>query len=820
MIGKTRLHYKIERKLGQGGMGVVYLADDLKLKRKVAIKFLPAFTGAQENERKRFAIEAQAAASLNHPNIATIHAIEETDDLAFIVMEFVDGRELRDVIANVGAKHSRQLISSKRGNVARNASPLHRHLSIPQIINLATQIGEGLRAAHRNGVIHRDIKSANIMVTENNAIKIMDFGLAKVHGEAQITKTGTTMGTAAYMSPEQAQGEPADTRSDLWSFGVVLYELISGRQPFVGEYNHAVVYSIINENPEPLTQLRSDVPLALEAIVRKLLAKDPEERYQEVQEVLDELYTMKPGSGFQSVSAMQPQQVANRNYLPMVIAALVGALLVALIFFGVLNFGGNQNGSSENPRFNSIAVLPFTDLSAAGDQAYFCDGMTEEILTNLSKFQNLKVIARTSVMQYKKTDKSIAQIADELGVETILEGSIRKFKDDIRITAQLINAEDESHIWSDNFDRKFENVFELQEDISKAIAAALQTEMRPQAATATEAIKPVNTDAYEYILKGRYHLYSIYSNNRNPEDFKTAISLFDQALEIDSTYADAYFKKAAGYHWFWVTTGWQDQEALAHSLKYALKGLEYQPNSAYANAIAALAYGPLKKWDDCYQSLLTAFRINPNEYLALHTAAFFYEAHGMIEPAVRAFARNRELSPLVTTAYLLGIDRYLRWGKYEKARKLIGKLETLDAVESPGIAASILERKGWLAMGENRVEDLQQIYSTLDTQYSRFFNEQYRAGFLAYQGKKEEALSLFTNDVIYLLLGMKTEAIDYLKGDFKIYNCDYEILRDAPIYDSLRSEPEFIELLANEKKKYEAYKKQYWEIAEKYINTN
>ena len=237
-------------------MGVVYLADDLKLKRKVAIKFLPAFTGAQENERKRFAIEAQAAASLNHPNIATIHAIEETDDLAFIVMEFVDGRELRDVIANVGAKHSRQLISSKRGNVARNASPLHRHLSIPQIINLATQIGEGLRAAHRNGVIHRDIKSANIMVTENNAIKIMDFGLAKVHGEAQITKTGTTMGTAAYMSPEQAQGEPADTRSDLWSFGVVLYELISGRQPFVGEYNHCLLYT----SPSPRDGLLSRMP--------------------------------------------------------------------------------------------------------------------------------------------------------------------------------------------------------------------------------------------------------------------------------------------------------------------------------------------------------------------------------------------------------------------------------------------------------------------------------------------------------------------------------------------------------------------------------
>ena len=348
MIGKTILHYKILAKLGEGGMGVVYKAEDTKLKREVAIKFLPRQIVASDEERQRFKIEAQAAAALNHPNIATIHAIEEVDDEMFIVMEYIEGQELREIVGATGP------------------------VAPTEAINYATQIASGLQAAHEKDVTHRDIKSANIMITDKGQVKIMDFGLAKVRGGGQFTKVGTTLGTAAYMSPEQAQGVATDHRTDIWAFGVVLYEMFTGRMPFPGDYEQAVIYAILNEEPE----FSEQIPANLQLLLPKALAKDPQERYQNVGEVLADLerFDRAQTSGVAKPigAGLKPAPTKKLGILIGGIAILI--LLAALVYF----FNRSQP-------IDSIAVLPFVNSNNDPDIEYLSDGITETLITKLSQ---------------------------------------------------------------------------------------------------------------------------------------------------------------------------------------------------------------------------------------------------------------------------------------------------------------------------------------------------------------------------------------------------------------------------------------------------
>ena len=338
MIGKTILHYKILEKIGEGGMGVVYMAEDTKLERRVAIKFLPRQITVNSEERERFKIEAKAAASLNHPNIATIHAIEEVDDNMFIVMEYIEGKELKDLTGD------------------------NRQLSIFDVTDYAAQIASGLQAAHEKGVTHRDIKSANIMITNEGQVKIMDFGLAKVRGGAQLTKVGTTLGTAAYMSPEQARGEDADHRSDIWAFGVVLYEMLTGKLPFGGDYEQAVTYSILNEEPESISSLCTDVPTALEATVYKALAKNPSERYQDMAELLAELNQLK-GDRISSQTQKKRSPSAFKStprFTPYILTTFVTAVVLVAAWLGYQYF----NSRPELPPA-LLKSVPFTSYAGA-----------------------------------------------------------------------------------------------------------------------------------------------------------------------------------------------------------------------------------------------------------------------------------------------------------------------------------------------------------------------------------------------------------------------------------------------------------------------
>jgi len=456
MIGKTISHYRILETLGEGGMGIVYKAEDMKLKRLVALKFLPLSIIAREKEKTRFVHEAQATAALDHPNICTIYEIDEADGQLFIAMAYIEGQNLKEKI---------------------EAGPL----KLDEALGIAMQVAEGLQAAHEKQIIHRDIKPANIIITPKGQAKIMDFGLAKLAGRTVITKEGTTLGTVAYMSPEQARGEEVDQCTDIWSFGVVLYEIITGQHPFKGMYDQAVMYSIINEEPEPITGLRTGVPMELERIANKALAKKINLRYQNVEDLLVDLRALQLRPKPSAVSASSRRAVSQppikakaperkQPWLYAGVAAFVILLVAAALFF--------WPKTQSKKKFTSIAVLPFTDMSPQKDQEYFCDGMTEEILTKLSKLRELKVIARTSVMRYKATDKSIKEIGAELNVATVLEGSIRKEDNNIRVTTQLIKVDDESHLWAHSYDKKLASVFALQDEVSQAIAEALQIQIK------------------------------------------------------------------------------------------------------------------------------------------------------------------------------------------------------------------------------------------------------------------------------------------------------------------------------------------------------
>ncbi|MBL7135126.1 MAG: protein kinase, partial [Candidatus Marinimicrobia bacterium] len=415
MIGKTISHYKILEKLGEGGMGVVYKAEDTKLKRTVALKFLPPELTRDEEAKERFVHEAQAASALEHNNICNIHEIDETDDRqTFIVMACYEGETLKHKI--------------ERGP-----------FKLEESIDITIQIAEGLAKAHEQGIVHRDIKSANLYMTKDDVVKILDFGLAKLRGQTKLTKEGTTLGTAAYMSPEQTRGEDVDHRTDIWSLGVVLYEMLTGQLPFKGEYEQAVIYSILNEDPEPVKALRTGIPMELERILNKALLKNAGERYQLVDKMLDNMRWLQKSLEIGIIEQRLTKIISPYRY--------------------------------------RIAVLPLTNIGPNPEDEYFADGMTEELISTLSKINELRVIARTSIMQYKNIAKSVAEIGRELKVGNVLEGSIRKAADKLRITVQLIDSQSQEYLWSQDYDREFKDIFTIQSDIAHRVADALRVQL-------------------------------------------------------------------------------------------------------------------------------------------------------------------------------------------------------------------------------------------------------------------------------------------------------------------------------------------------------
>ena len=702
MVGETILHYKIVKKLGEGGMGVVYKAEDTKLKREVAIKFLPHQISANEEERQRFEIEAQAAAALNHPNIATIYAIEESDKEVFIAMEYIEGTELKDRI-------TKTLPSFKES------------------LNIIEQTAQGLKAAHDKGITHRDIKSSNIMVTESGQIKIMDFGLAKMKGVSHITKFGTTLGTTAYMSPEQARGEHVDHRTDIWSLGVIAFELLTGKTPYEGEFEQAIIYSILNEEPRSVLSLRKEVPLKLDQIIMKMLSKNKEYRYQNISELIVDLQEFK-------LKDKQP---------------------------------GKDKGKK------TIAVLPFENISPDKDADYFAEGLADELTANLSKIKEIKLVASTNTMKYKGTDKDIKTLGRELAAGFVMLGSVRKFKDDLRISVKLLDVEQESQLWGENYKGKLEDVFDIQEKVAKEIVDALRVNLSLTEKVVLSKRSTVNADAFDNYLQARDFLY-----RRTKSNVKIAIQLFQKAIELDSRYAAAYAGLGEAYANFYQNFEskgiWLDK-----AIEASLKALTFDSTLSEAYSALALTYFYKKSNDDAFIAGKKAIELDPNSYTGHWILGRLLLRTDRYAEAAESFKKVIELNPDFYSAYNDLTIVYEKMGKHEKSNEMLDKmLETINRhlIKHPDDARG-------------------HLFYAISLAHKRDLDRAREEAKKALEINPNDPLMQYNASCFYSQMDDKKLAIESLKNAFAAGYQDYEWVKRDSDLENIRKEPEFIELM-------------------------
>jgi len=577
--GKTISHYQILDQIGQGGMGVVYRAKDLNLERTVALKFLPSHLASSEENKKRFLQEAKAAASLNHPNIMSIFEIDEHDNSVFMVMEYVEGETLKSYISNL-----------------RSGSGMPYLKAIDWLIT----ISRGLKIAHDNNIIHRDIKSENIMLAAGEQLKIMDFGLAKLKGSSGLTKTGTSLGTLAYMAPEQAQGLSADQRSDIWSLGVVFYEMLTGESLFKAEHEAALLYLIVNEDPPLPSSMDLKIPRQVDLVVFKMLAKNPDKRYQSVDELLKSL-----------------KEVSEE-----------------------LNKTRNESAAQK-----TIAVLPFENISPDKENDYFGEGLTGELIANLSRLKNMKVVSRTTTMQYKGTQKDIKTIGRELDARYIIEGNVRKFGEDIRITAQLIEVDSDAQLWAETYKGKLSDVFDIQEKVSKQIVDALMVKLTPTEKVELTKRPTLNAEAFDYNLRARNYLYRYSKNN-----IQFAIQFFEKAISLDPRYAEAYAGLAEAYA---IKYAYYDRKVdfLDKALELSLKAIMYDSTLAEAYSSLALSYYYKNSFDEALTAVNKALDLEPNNFFAYWIKGRIYFTTDRNQEALDPFKKAVELNPDFYTAY-------------------------------------------------------------------------------------------------------------------------------------------------------------------------
>jgi serine/threonine protein kinase/Flp pilus assembly protein TadD len=765
MIGKTISHYRIIEKLGEGGMGVVYEAEDTKLKRTVALKFLPLHFSADDEAKQRFIHEAQAASALNHTNICSIHTIEEFEGQQFIDMEFVEGKTLGVLLKE-------------------------KELSLREAVDIAFQVAEGLNAAHKRGIVHRDIKPDNIMVTDEGLVKVMDFGLAKLKGSSKLTRVHSTLGTVSYMSPEQARGEEVDQRSDIFSLGAVLYEMIAGRRPFAGEHEAAIIYSLVNETPEPLARYKSDVPYDLQRVVDKALAKEKDKRYQHVDEMAADLRSAVP-----HVSREVPT-VARRSRVPWLIVACVVVLAAA----GMYLFYPKSVPTSANGR--SIAVLPFKNLSDSKEDEYFSDGITDDIIAQLSKIAQLKVISRTSIMQYKGMSKNVREIGKELDVGTILEGSVRRAGNQVRIVAQLIDAKNEGHLWADTYDEEMTQVFAIQSDVAQKIAAALKAKLSPGEKERIEKKQTEDAEAYQLYLKGRF-----YWNKRRGDDLKTAIDYFNQAIAEDSSYAMAYAGLASAYETLPQYSLLPPKEVMPKAEAAARRALEIDPALAEAHAVL----GDFKMsyefdWAGADSEFKRAVELDPSYPTAHHWYSIRLLVFGRFDEALAEIKRAQELDPISLIINTTIADILFEMRQYDKS--IDQSKKTLELDPNFAFAHSLL---GWAYLQQGRFDEAIAEYQKVRTIVG---SGPYGLADLGYAygrtGKKGDAAQILSDllqfskqgyslpydiALVYWGLGDNNQTLEWLERAYQERSTFVMWLKIDPTWDGLRSDERFIALL-------------------------
>jgi TolB-like protein len=582
VIGETISHYRIVGRLGGGGMGVVYAAEDIRLGRPVALKFLPPELSSDAVAVERLRREARAASALNHPNICTIHEIDRYDQQHFIVMELVEGQTLS---ARVGGKP----------------------MPVGELLDLAIQIADALEAAHARGIVHRDLKPANILVTHRGQVKILDFGLAKrldlvaetMETESPLTNRGMAVGTAAYMSPEQARGDEVDARADLFAFGVILYEMATGQRAFAGPTSAVVFDAILNRVLPPPSRVSPLMPAAVDHVIARATQKTASVRFQHAGELLEELRSIRRTVDSASARAAEP-------------------------------------GRS----MPSVAILPFRDLSPTQDQQYFCEGMADEIITALSALGGIRVASRTSAVRCQEKGLDTAETGQRLNVQAVLEGSVRKAGNNVRITAQLTNVADGYQLWAERYDRSLEDVFAIQDEIGHAIVERLRVKLvagpdRPLVRRGTD-----NLDAYHAYLRGRYHW-----ERRNRTFLGVAVEYFEQAIALDPSYALAYAGLADCHTVMAIYAIRPFDELYQAANTFARRALELEPDLPEAHhSIGAVKFWLERDWPGAEAEFDEALRRNPQ--LAI--------THGYRGQLLALIGRHAEASAAASTA--LGLE--------------------------------------------------------------------------------------------------------------------------------------------------------------------
>jgi eukaryotic-like serine/threonine-protein kinase len=790
LIGKKVSHYRVLKVIGGGGMGMVFEAEDLKLGRHVALKFLPEEMADDQLALQRFEREAQTASALNHTNICTIYEIEEYEGQPFIAMELLEGDTLQHRITASEPK----------------AIPLD------ELLNIATQICHGLQAAHDKNIIHRDIKPANLFLTRQGPVKILDFGLAKLaesgeaaqgetapvdpaspiaeaaggekypahreHISASLTRTGTTAGTAGYMSPEQVRKEKLDARTDLFSFGLVLYEMAAGQRAFAGETMAVVHDAILNQTPTAPHDLNTEVPSALDAVITKALQKDRAERYQSAHDLLADLKRVQRDTNPDRPGVAVVQRTAIPRWSWIAAGALVVAATAVALWVNM----------SETKTLRSIAVLPFVNATNVADEEYLSDGITEDLINTLSQLPNLKVVARSTAFRFKARDEDPATIGKQLNVDVVLIGRVSERNGELSIQTDLINTADGTELWGKQYSRSKPNLLTLRGEIISDVAARLRAKVSSERREALTKPETQNPQAYDLYLKGRSAW-----NQRGREKVQESIESFQRAIVADPAFALAYAGLADAYS---VAPGYgvsTPKEAHALALEAAAKALQLEPNLAEAHAAMAEALAHVRQWDSAEKEYKRSLELNPN-----NASAHYLYAHSCLVPMKRLDEATREyhkaleidpLSPIVNGNYgvLLMIER-----QYDTATEQMKK--SLDL--QPSFTVSALRLGELLAVKGDFKNATVQLHSYFpevvvsDHTDARSYGQATVEAIARLPGYQPQYLTAEA----WVWAGNIDKAFEYLReGCAQEDNLETIFLR-SPSFDPIRSDPRYVEV--------------------------
>jgi TolB-like protein/Flp pilus assembly protein TadD/predicted Ser/Thr protein kinase len=780
MIGRSLGRYRILAKMGAGGMGEVYTARDDRLERDIALKILTAGTLSDEAARKRFRQEALALSKLNNPNIATIYDFDTADGMDFIAMELVDGETL--------------------AQKARGAA-----LTEKEVVALGGQIADALEEAHEHGIVHRDLKPSNVMVTPRGRAKVLDFGLAKllhpggsVTSAVTLSETQGIAGTLPYMAPEQLQGEPLDPRGDIFSLGAVLYELATGQRPFPELNSSRLIDAILRQPPVQPRALNPRLSSEFERIILKCLEKQPELRYQSAKELSVDLRRLSAPTVTSAVSAAAlPHAHARKRALAWVLAAIVLLAILAVFYFGR---GRSALPSvTQSAKVESLAVLPLANISADPAQEYFADGMTEELTTELAQISGLRVISRTSTARYKGTKKALPEIAKELNVDAVIEGSVERSGDDVRITAQLINARTDTHLWAHSYQRNLRDVLAIQEEVARAIAGEIQVQLTPQEQKRFERSRPVDPAAQEAYLLGLYH-----NEFHTAPELQKAITEYQRAIQLDPGYALAYVGLSDTYHILPFNADAAPQEVLPRAKDAALKALELDPDLGSAHSALARILGQYDwDWAGAEREYKRAIELAPNSAVSYYSYSEMLSVLSRQPEAIAAAGRARQLDPVsVPARFLLGRS-YFYAGQDDRALE-----QFHESIES--------NTNFWpvhLFFGEMLANQKKYPEAIAELQKGQGTTLQAKStmGYVyGVWGKKAEAQQILNELLlrskasyvpptylarVYMGLDQKDKAFEWLEKGYAVRDSHIEFLASDPLYASLRSDSRCTDLL-------------------------